>query len=596
MEPMALQRELEENLHSLPSLTRGLSRDNAGMALLRADGTWHLETAGTVRLQSTPLPTKTSAQLVELVSQQGPQCVLDHWWVRSLAAGHPSTVIFERRPGASIARLSRHTVELLRARIQPNANGLIFGESQEARAGILLSLTRFLPADLIVYVGPVPPLPPDGVSLVHVPPPRHDRDRRQMATLFERASAVLFDGSIRRSDIRILFSNANVTNRWLAVEAANPDEWMSSFVLPPALKAPITTRIGVRASPTRPIRLDHLSVRRDSGWDILLDQDDFDDGSASQEETTTEGGPVRLSAQITSPIDHRSTSADVSDPSHRKRPPTHEAPPAPTSQDEQEFNVRSLLDDDGDGDAATSPADESGIIDVFVAGAASESDDDTAERRLELSAGLLRGQRIDDELPSLIAAGNIDDIEIPRLDPEQLRQTYSKEVDSDSLQQERQRHRKNQQDDADGADDAAPAGDKDEEEPSEEIFVDDTPDTRPIEAEPDDLELDDDPPAQNQSMKEPSDRHDGDGTDGSDDRSASTSSARSRRSRKFRRTSQLAAESSATCTPRKTPSKRRVLPVPSSDPKRTEATTTELGAFDSEEVRNLPRDSDAESD
>ena len=438
---------LEEALAPMEALTAVLADDHAGLALVRADGTWHLEQNGAVRRQSATLPQKASRHLIDAIHRQGPTRCLGTWWVRPMTAGPEGVVVFIRRPEASPQGLSSHTLKLLTNHLPDGANGLVFGAAQMARSSLLLSMTNFLPKDLVIYVGPVPPLVPDEVSLLHVLPPRHDRDRRELALLFERASAVLFDGPIQTADLRLLFTGPRVANRWLAVAADDVQHWRDSFALPPTLDAPVSTHIGVRSSPLQKMRIDHFSVLRNGHWQTLLEGDDLGAHSATSAEATVAEDP-RMSAQLTSPI-HVSP-GDISSEAGLV-PPSSEAELVDDDFDssitnrlepDEDFDVSELLDDIEEPEELLR---ESGEIDVpgfisrrqmAIEELAERSESQTADGPLSEE---LRGERIDRELPELVASGDIDDVDFPDIEPEQLRQTFNAEVDVEALKEEKKK-------------------------------------------------------------------------------------------------------------------------------------------------------------
>ncbi len=490
---------LDDAIAALPALSRALGEESAGMAIIGSDGSWHLEQNGSVRLQRSPLPVKEAARLVETVYHHGATCCLEQWWIRPLTGDPAPSVLIERRPGAEPTGLSPHTLELLRSRIEPETNGLIFGRSPTARSGILLSLSQFLPGELIVYVGPIPPIAPRGVSLIHLLPPRHDRDRRELALLFDRASAVLFDGSVWRADIRTLFSGNNVTNRWLAVDAGSPEDWASSFVLPPRLKAPVSTHIGVTSSALQTIRVDYLARRDGEEWNVLFSQDEIRESGASDQAMGADDDP-RLSAQVTSPIDHRSdvalsfndeSASSAVQPLPRENPGLADHSSSAFVDEESDFDVQQLMQDDDDEPLLSDR--ESGEIDVpgFVSQRQKQLNRARAKENAEsTSADELRGERIDDELPGLVASSDIDEVEFPDLTPEQLRQTYSGPVDTKSLRRERELQRR-RADSSAGENSAADADTDSDEVPQKAIQAEDTPDTEPVELPPEGDDNDD---------------------------------------------------------------------------------------------------------
>ena len=428
-------KDIQSTLAPMRSLVRALEDEHAGLAIVHSDGTWQLEQNGSVRLQSTALPNEAAASLVAAVVRRGPTCCLKHWWVRPLSDSTNCAIVFERRPDVERTGLSDHTLELLRTRLIRDANGVIFGDHSPARSGLLLSLTRFLPQDLIVYIGPRPPVSPPNITLLHVAPPRDDRDRRELTSLLQSASAVLYDGPIRREDFRMLFPASGVANRWIAVDATAPDRWILNLGLTPFDQAPITTNIGVRGSSVLPIRLTYLATRKENAWTVLLDHDELHGGQSRVEVNKnpklTTGR--RLSSQITSPVIF---SADEA--SSDTAAPTDKTIADPHPEEVSDFDVASLLDYEDEDPALLM---ESGEIDVpgFVSRrfeAIKEQRADEAEIA-NAPTSMLRGDRMDTYLPNIIAADDIDDVEIPELDPAQLRRTMEGSLDSIQLQKAR---------------------------------------------------------------------------------------------------------------------------------------------------------------
>ena len=556
-------QKLQDALHALVPLRRVLAEEHTGMALVSVDGTWHLEQNGAVRYQKDRLSPDAAQALVEAVDALGSTGCLDHWWVRPIGGGGPATLLFERRPTPDSDGLSRLTLDLLRSRLNPGANGLIFGNARGARSSILLSLIRFLPTDLVLYVGPVPPMEPADTSLVHIPPPRHDRDRREMATLFERSSAVLFDGPVQAADIRLLFSGADVRNRWLAVDATTPAGGVSSFDIPPHLEEPLNTRIGVRGTPAKKVRLTYFSRKQGDRWQVLLDQENLHDGEIStvtvDEETTVrdpESGEDPLSHRMTSPIDHRRDQESVEAPTNPEttsmKPGARSASPAPPEDlsaqaqidaeaaakrdSEDNFDVQTLLGDE-DSEPTEVPR-ESGEIDVpgFVSRRQQQARRDSeADEIADAPTDMLQGKRIDDDLPGLVASSDIDEVEIPGLTPEQLRRTYEGPADVKSLKEKRSK-----------------------EDPQKE----------PAPSKDDKSNGDDDSPRQTRKLN--------------------------RMGRRKKSTSKSQRSTSQSGQWRKAPSSsHRVIPVPSEN-KRAEKATAELGQISADDLE--PVDSDEASD
>ncbi len=552
---MAPSQDIESILESLSSLSEMLDGDYTSMALVRSDGTWYLEQNEAVRLQKQLLSTDSCGELIDFLRRQGPVVHRDKWWAHCVSAPHASTVVFERRPVVEPDGLSPHTLELLRARLEPNANGVVFGPSRHARTGLLLSLTRHLPSGLVLYVGPVPPMEPEDRSLVHVAPPRHDRDRRELAPLFERAAVVLFDGPVNPADLRLLLSGSHSTNRWIAVDAPDQHSWIDSALESLHSGSRITTRIGVRTTSVDKIRVNYFAEKVDDHWNVLLDGDHSADDVA-QDHEITRAEQSRLSAQLTSPIDRRA-------PSRRKEDPPADDPSPPDGDDIPPFDVAALMAEDESPQALR----ESGQIDV--PGFTSPGDDSTdgSGKITADPTDALRGQKIDGALPGLVAASDIDDVEIPELEPAQLRQTFDGSVaDIKDLNR-------------------ATTSDEDEEY-SPADSDDDDPNTEPIDIDDDSSDDRDD----NSSLSENSEPF----------TRRPTSSARKR---SLRRTSQLGAEVSTgrratdnKIADRRTSrrrrydtSGRRVLPVPSASTSSAGSETT------TRDLSPLP-DQDASSD
>lgn len=446
--PPAIQQPLEE----LSDLVEALDDRDAGMAVVRADGRWHLERDGALRGQSVPLDEESASRLVRTVHYRGGLRCLDSWWVHPLSGDLGGAVVFERRPSSTPDGFSRRSLELFHSRLRPGANGLIFGNSRHARSGLLLSLVRQLPAGLIIYVGPVPPIVSDESAVQHVAPPQDDRDRRRLATLFDRASAVLFDGPICRADVRLLFSGETITDRWLTADASSPANWASSFGVPDELARPITTRVGVRGSPVQSVRLSYLAVRRGEDWKVLLDQDDLH-GSTGRPvpEKTRPASEFQLEeSNMTSSIELNRSNAEDERTTHPETPSKtlgdRDSTAGSFSSDDLDETSRVERPEEvlrADALAALEGEDEepvgreSGEIEVPGFGA-----EETTKRRTggdDSDPEEIRGERIDDKLPGLVASSDIDDIEIPNIAPEQLRRTIESSTDIDVEELQRQR-------------------------------------------------------------------------------------------------------------------------------------------------------------
>lgn len=420
--------ELNRALDSLHALTDALREQRAGLAVVRADGRWHIEQAGTIRPRTPPLSTDVCSALISAVHRHGPTTCLDGgWWIRPHQGGTRRSVVLQPRPRCRPDGLSDHTLELLQTRLRPETNGVIFGPDRSARTGVLLSLVRWLPAEFIVHVGEVPPAVPDELSLLHVPPPADDRDRHRLATLCEGASAVLVDGPVDDADIRAATTGAESTARWLSVATSDPDAWSTGLQATRPLSSTFEARIGVRGSASAAIRLDHFSMHRSGEWHILMERDGTDADATSEETTvaeSTDGDPI----EVTRSYDHQTPRADDES----------------TTNPETPSRIRERPDSLRESSSSRSESNdlrESGEIDI--SGQYPAADNQSASSLGEESSASeeIRGERIDDDLPRLVASRDVDDVDMPELDPQQLRRTFEGDVDIQSLRAERRKHR-----------------------------------------------------------------------------------------------------------------------------------------------------------
>ncbi len=392
----------ESNLSGLlrgTALGNALSHDSAELVILRPDGRWHLQQGGHLRLQQ-PVPTASAEALFrDLPDAYGAPCG-HRWWVHRVPGILP-IAIFRLRPRADRGVLSPQSLELLRSKIPRDANGVVFGPDASSRAGLLLSLTRFLPTELPLFIGSCPPIPPEDLDLLHLFPPTGAADRLTSRPLVDRATTILIDGALPPEDLRPTFAD-HTTNRWIALRD------LADLSAVPGTRYDV--RVGVIGAATEPARLTHLSVRTPTGWEVLLDDSHLDDDLP---ERTIQSSP-RISAQITSPVKSLGridSSAEVSD-----------------------FDVATLLEDDIE--ELDSSLLESGEIDVpgFVS---RRFEDEGSTTNAELSAArtkMLQGNRMDRELPYLIAQGDVDAVEIPEVQIEQLRQTMDSSYDPKRLE------------------------------------------------------------------------------------------------------------------------------------------------------------------
>ena len=412
--------EFQQALDSLHDLTEALDDRRVAMASVDAEGRWHLEIRGSMRRRTSRLSADVAAALVRGIHDCGPVCCLDRWWARPVGDGYRRTVLFERRPVPDPEGLSRRSMELLKARLRPGTNGVIFGHPQAARSSLLLSLLEFVPGEFAVYVGPVPPQCPEDEDLMYVAPPRDDRDRRQLAMVAERASTVLFDGPVRGADIRAVCAGDDVTDRWVAVDTGASAEDNNPPAIPDDATTDFSAQIGVVGLPSESIRLRYLALRDGGSWDVMLDEGRLHGVDEVGEQTVTDDG-ARRSVTVDDPGDQpaNSTTRDTA-----------------TTNPETPSTVRRTGEH-----SATEVVRESGEIDVpaFRAESSPSSDGDPdAVPDDSTPTDALKGQRIDDALPGLIGSRDVDDVEIPNLDAQQLRRTFEGDVDADTLRAQRE--------------------------------------------------------------------------------------------------------------------------------------------------------------
>lgn len=422
--------ELNRALDSLYSLTDALADERAEMAVVRADGRWHLQEAGTIYSQTPRLSADVCSALIKAAHRHGPTaCLDDDWWIRPHHEGTHRSVILRRRPTAHPPGLSDHTLELLQKRLRPETNGLIFGPDPSARSGVLTSLVRWLPADFIVHVGPVPPSVSDDLSIFHVPPPADDRDRRRLAGVCEGASAVLLDGPTTTADLRAVTAGADPVGRWIGVDTTRPNQWGPGVRPEPAVTSGLDARLGVRGLARDEIRLEHFSMRRGDGWEVLLG--DADAGESTEEVTTVAEETSDEYVRPTQSYDHGASRPDEESTTNpetpsriRERPDSLRESSSPQPTGEHSENLR-----------------ESGEIQISDSSA--EADAETPSLTEQSSPDEeIRGERIDGDLPRLVANRDVDDVDIPELDPRQLRRTFEGDVDIQALRAERRKQRR----------------------------------------------------------------------------------------------------------------------------------------------------------
>lgn len=453
------RKRLERGIMQITPLHRVLLDEGVTMVVFRGDGFWQVKRDDVFRLQPHALPGQISALIAE-VKREGPLALFKDWWLQVLPGGFPGSATFQRRPDPRRASLSSHTVELLRSRLARDGNGIIFGQDRVSRGGLLLSLPRFLPRDLVVYIGSIPPIDKDRLGILHLPFPRSRADREELAPLIQSASTVLFDGTPGREDLDLLLPAKGAQNRWIAVDSKSPRDVVRKLDVSPEESELFQTLIGIRGGEHADdaARLTYLalgSIGVDAKREVLLDSEKFN-GEMAQ---VTRAENPRLSAQMTSP-NQRALSASTDEPVTSELHDLSEevleeielleyveaASEAPLVQESNDFDVSLLLDDAGEPEVWH----RSGEINVpgFVskrqlAVAKEPSEWEIDEEDADSPTSMLRGERFDSVLPELLAEGGIEGLEIPSLDPERLRQTRDTRIDRQKLDHFRALRRQN---------------------------------------------------------------------------------------------------------------------------------------------------------
>lgn len=424
--------EIEQALESLRTLTHSLDDPGVDTVLVGGDGLWQCDRTGTLKATDPPLSADVSRALVQAVRRHGPSCCHGGWWIQLVDSFPRDTVVLQRRPVPGRG-VSNHTLELLQARLQAGCCGMIFGPSRSGRATLLVSLLKFFDVDFAAYIGDIPPMIPQQQRLMVLPVPTDDRQRHRLAPIIERAPVVLFDTPVTAADVRLLFSGGNPTGRWLTADISSPRP-DQEFLQP--LERLLDTRIGVQGTPANSVRVHHFSMCDADGWHPLLDGGQPHQSPAGTDETTTTIDPsshemATAPRSISGDDDNATTNPETPSRLNERSAPVEQGPP-PRTGDESPGTDAELR--------------ESGEIQIPGFAPSSEArtcDEDTdVEPRPRPDADQpLRGSRIDDELPELVATRDVDDVEIPELDPRQLRRTFEGEVDADTLREIRQMRR-----------------------------------------------------------------------------------------------------------------------------------------------------------
>lgn len=371
---------LDADIRSLPALTKALGNPQTSMVILRPDGHWHLEQAGTLTFQNTPLLPTTVNRILEHLGQQGPSSCLSRWWAQPLPGSPQPFALLTPRPDIALCPLAQNTRELLRPRLSSPINGLIFSPTAPPRQSLLLWLTTRLPHELLLYVSQVPPIAPSSVPLIHLQPPHDPHSRAHLARLASSASALMWDAPLDPDDLPLLFSPHSPSHRWIATDLDLLPTRLKDAILPQ-----INLQIGLRAEHNT-ASITFLAARRPEGWATLLDLEERDIAPDLP-------SPSNPTSEHTSPLTHtHATRAEI---------------PAAAILQSGEIDLDLLLGD---------PLDRQ-------------------ETLQNITAPSLQGERLDRTLSHLQADVDIDAIEIPDIELDQLRQTVESDVALDSLRE-----------------------------------------------------------------------------------------------------------------------------------------------------------------
>ncbi|RDV36686.1 hypothetical protein DV096_18250 [Bradymonadaceae bacterium TMQ3] len=371
---------LDADIRSLPALTKALGNPQTSMVILRPDGHWHLEQGSTLAFQNTPLLPTTVNRILEHLDAHGPSSCLSRWWIQPLPGSPQPFALLTPRPDIALCPLTQNTRELLRPRLSSPINGLIFSPTALPRQSLLLWLTTRLPHELLLYVSPVPPIAPSSVPLIHLQPPHDPHSRAHLARLANSASALMWDAPLEAADLPLLYSPHSPGHRWLATDLDLLPTRHKDAILPH-----IDLQIGLQAK-NNTAAITFLATRRPEGWATLLD------------------------------LEERDVAASFPIPTNRANDPT--SPLTHTHPTRAEISTAAIL--------------QSGEIDLDVL---SGDPLDRQETLQNITAPNLQGERLDRTLSHLKADVDIDAIEIPDIELDQLRQTVESKVALDSLRE-----------------------------------------------------------------------------------------------------------------------------------------------------------------
>ncbi|TXD36095.1 hypothetical protein FRC98_13295 [Lujinxingia vulgaris] len=371
---------LDADIRSLPALAQALADPQTSLIILRPDGHWHLEQAGTLSFQNTPLLPATVNRILEHLDARGPSSCLTRWWIQPLPGSPQPFALLTPRPDIALCPLAQNTRELLRPRLSSPINGLIFSPTAPPRQSLLLWLTTRLPRELLLYVSPVPPIAPSSVPLIHLQPPHDPHSRAHLARLAHSASALMWDAPIDAADLPLLYAPHSPSHRWLATDLDLLPARLRDAILPHN-----HLQIGLRADHNT-ATITYLASHRPEGWATLLDLE-------SRDLPAEMPSPARSTSEHTSPLTHtHPTRAEIS--------------PATILQS-GEIDLDALLGD---------PLDRQATLQ-------------------NISSPNLQGERLDRALSHLQADVDIDALEIPEVELDQLRQTVESDVALDSLRE-----------------------------------------------------------------------------------------------------------------------------------------------------------------
>src|SRR5690554_3325656 len=261
---------LDADIRSLPALAQALDDPLTTLVILRPDGHWHLERAGTLSFRDTPLLPATVNAILERLETRGPSSCAKRWWIEPLPGPTRALALLKPRADIALCPLSQNTLELLRPQLSSPLNGLIFSPSATPRQSLLLWLTTRLPKELLLYVSHIPPIAPSSVPLIHLQPPHDPHSRAHLARLTHSASAILWDAPLTPLDLPLLFSPHSPRHRWIATDIdLLPAQMLDT------IRIHINLQIGLRAE-NNAASITYLAAHQNGSWSTLLDLESRD--------------------------------------------------------------------------------------------------------------------------------------------------------------------------------------------------------------------------------------------------------------------------------------------------------------------------------